>query len=41
MMLEMFMSGMKYNEIAEVLHVPVGTVKSRLNAAKKKYRDAA
>jgi len=30
------MEGYRYEEIAELLHLPVGTVKSRLNRARKK-----
>lgn len=35
-----YFQGMKYREVAEVLEVPVGTVKSRLNAAITKLADA-
>ena len=31
--------GMKYAEIAEVLDIPVGTVKSRMSAAEKTLRE--
>jgi RNA polymerase sigma-70 factor (ECF subfamily) len=31
--------GMKYKEIAEVLEIPVGTVKSRMSAAVRKLRE--
>lgn len=30
--------GLNYEEIAEVLRIPVGTVKSRLNAARRQFR---
>lgn len=30
---------LKYTEIAYILHIPEGTVKSRINAAKRKLRD--
>lgn len=33
--------GLKYREVAEVLHVPVGTVKSRRSAALAQMRDMA
>ena len=32
------LEGMDYDEIAEVLKIPVGTVKSRLNAARTQFR---
>jgi RNA polymerase sigma-70 factor (ECF subfamily) len=35
-----YYQGMKYREAAEVLGIPVGTVKSRLNAALHKLNDA-
>jgi RNA polymerase sigma-70 factor (ECF subfamily) len=31
--------GLRYREIAEVLDIPVGTVKSRMNAAVKRLRE--
>ena len=33
-----YYAGQTVSEIAEILHVPAGTVKSRLNAAKKKLK---
>lgn len=33
------MEGLKYEEIAEVLHISVGTVKSRISRAREKLRD--
>lgn len=35
----MYVAGYKYNEIAEKLNLPVGTVKSRIFFARKKLRD--
>lgn len=34
------MNGLTYEEAAEILHVPVGTVKSRVNAARNRLRDS-
>jgi RNA polymerase sigma-70 factor (ECF subfamily) len=31
--------GMKYQEVAEVLGIPLGTVKSRMHAAMQKLKD--
>lgn len=33
-----YMEGFEYHEIAEILGIPIGTVKSRLNAAKKSLK---
>lgn len=35
----MYVAGYKYNEIAEKLNLPLGTIKSRIFAARKKLRD--
>jgi RNA polymerase sigma-70 factor (ECF subfamily) len=35
-----YYQGIKYREAAEVLGIPVGTVKSRLNAALHKLHEA-
>lgn len=35
----MFVAGYKYNEIAEQLNLPLGTIKSRIFFARKKLRD--
>jgi RNA polymerase sigma-70 factor (ECF subfamily) len=35
-----YYQGLKYREIADVLHIPVGTVKSRLHAALVKLQEA-
>ncbi|MDE6576693.1 MAG: RNA polymerase sigma factor [Muribaculaceae bacterium] len=35
----MYVAGYKYNEIAEKMNLPVGTVKSRIFFARKKLRD--
>jgi RNA polymerase sigma-70 factor (ECF subfamily) len=35
-----YYQGLKYREIADVLHIPVGTVKSRLHAALMKLQEA-
>ena len=35
----LFVQGLSYDEISEVLNVPVGTVKSRLFAAKRALRE--
>ncbi len=35
----MFLAGYKYNEIAEHMHLPLGTVKSRIFFARKKLRE--
>lgn len=35
----MFVAGYKYNEIAEKLNLPLGTIKSRIFFARKKLRD--
>jgi RNA polymerase sigma-70 factor, ECF subfamily len=32
------MEGLEYAEIADVLHIPVGTVRSRLNTAREQFR---
>lgn len=32
--------GLQYHEVAEKLHIPIGTVKSRLNAARQRVRAA-
>jgi RNA polymerase sigma-70 factor (ECF subfamily) len=37
---EMFLDGYKYKEIAEVLNIPLGTVKSRIFFARKKLEKA-
>ena len=34
----MLVEGYKYNEIADSLHIPIGTVKSRINYARKKLQ---
>lgn len=34
------MHDLSYEEVATVLHIPVGTVRSRLNEARRKFRDA-
>ncbi len=31
--------GMEYTEIAQTLNIPVGTVRSRLNAARQQFRE--
>lgn len=36
----MFLSGYKYNEIAEVLNIPLGTVKSRIFLARQELQKA-
>ncbi|MCB0520198.1 MAG: RNA polymerase sigma factor [Lewinellaceae bacterium] len=36
---EMFFNGYEYQEIAEVLHLPMGTVKSRIFFARKKMKE--
>jgi RNA polymerase sigma factor (sigma-70 family) len=33
-------SGFKYHEIAEILHIPIGTVKTRIFVAKRQLREA-
>ena len=33
------MEQLSYEEVAEVLHVPVGTVRSRLHTAREKFRN--
>ncbi|MEO0272346.1 MAG: RNA polymerase sigma factor [candidate division WOR-3 bacterium] len=33
-----YMEGFQYEEIADILEIPIGTVKSRLNSAKKSLR---
>lgn len=35
----MFVAGYKYNEIAEKMHLPLGTVKSRIFFARKTLRE--
>jgi RNA polymerase sigma-70 factor (ECF subfamily) len=35
----MYVSGYQYNEIAETLHLPIGTVKSRIFFARKELRE--
>lgn len=35
----MFLAGYKYNEIAETLHIPLGTVKSRIFFARQELQD--
>ncbi len=35
----MFLAGYKYNEIAEKMNLPLGTVKSRIFFARKKLRE--
>lgn len=35
----MYVSGYKYNEIAEKLNIPIGTVKSRIFAARQELQD--
>ena len=37
---QMFFEGYQYNEIADELSIPMGTVKSRINYARKKLRHA-
>lgn len=32
-------SGFKYHEIAEILHIPIGTVKTRIFVAKRELRE--
>jgi RNA polymerase sigma-70 factor (ECF subfamily) len=32
-------SGFKYHEIAEILHIPIGTVKTRIFVARRQLRD--
>ena len=34
----MFVSGLKYKEIAEKMDLPIGTIKSRLHFARKKLQ---
>jgi len=36
---EMYTEGFQYNEIAETLEIPIGTVKSRINSARKKAKE--
>jgi RNA polymerase sigma-70 factor (ECF subfamily) len=31
----MYFTGFKYNEIADTLHIPLGTVKNRIHIARK------
>jgi len=33
------MDDMKYEEMAEILHVPIGTVRSRLHRARLEFKD--
>ena len=35
-----YYQGLKYREIADVLHIPVGTVKSRLHSAQARLQEA-
>lgn len=35
----MYVAGYKYNEIAAKMNLPLGTVKSRIFAARKKLRE--
>ena len=36
----MYVNGYQYNEIADALHIPIGTVKSRINYARTKLKSA-
>jgi len=38
--LEMYINGYQYNEIAEELNIPIGTVKSRISFARTKLKEA-
>ena len=35
----MHFNGYQYNEIADALNIPIGTVKSRINYARKKLKE--
>ena len=34
-----YLSGLRYREIAETLHIPIGTVKTHISRAKRRLRD--
>lgn len=36
----MYFNGYKYNEIADMLEIPIGTVKNRIHIARKELKDA-
>ncbi len=35
----MYFKGFKYHEIADILHIPIGTVKNRIHIARKELKD--